>query len=213
MMNECIPVDELGTLDQLSADDPRRRHAQACPRCSSLLFAYEEFARANERAGARVTDADAQLARFIAEQVDGTPPRRVAGAPRPARGCWFDFSIARATAVAAVAILVAVCLWQPWQSKEIVYRGEASVHFTGLRATTAGDGAVDLYWDGVKNADAYRVTILEQDLEEITRLEAGNALSAHLDSGTSGTPAPYYWQVTALADGAEIMTSDPQRLP
>ncbi len=207
-MNECIPVDQLGTLKQLNAEDARRRHAASCPRCSSLLFAYEEFVRANERADASVPEAEMHLARFIAEQVGESPSVRVSGAPRRGRR-WFDFSVLRISAAVAAVLLIAVIFWQPWQSQEIVYRGEASAQFTGLRAIAAADGSVDVSWDVVKNADAYRVTILKQDLEEITRLEAGNALSVHLDSDM----AAYYWQVTALADGGEILTSDPQRLP
>lgn len=209
-MNECIPVDQLGTLKQLSADDPRRRHASACPRCSSLLFAFEAFVEADAAEGANPVVAEMQLARFIAERVEEKPAVRVSGAPR--RGRWFDFSGLRMAAAVAAVLLVAVFLWQPWQSKEIVYRGEASAQFTGLRATAPADGTVELRWDAVKNADAYRVTILAEDLSEITRVAPGAALSARADlRGISGTP--YYWQVTALLEGAEILTSDPQRLP
>jgi hypothetical protein len=212
-MNECIPVEQLGTLKQLSDDDPRRRHAASCPRCSSLLFAYEAFIHSDAAEGADPVAAEMQLERFIATNVEQKEPEQVSGTPRPSRGRWFDFSLVRVAAVAAAVILVAVLVWQPWQSKSIVYRGEQKVQFSGLSATRAADGSVDLRWDAVKNADAYRVTILAQDLGEITRLESGGVLSAHLASGMSGAPAPYYWQVTALADGAEILTSDPQRLP
>ena len=45
-MNDCIPVEEMGTLSGLPADDERRRHVASCPRCSSLLFVYEQFVRA-----------------------------------------------------------------------------------------------------------------------------------------------------------------------
>src|SRR5262245_59388866 len=122
-MNECIPVDQLGTLKQLNADDPRRRHAESCPRCSSLLFAYEEFTKADQRADARVAEAEAHLARFIAQNVEETPPVRVSGAPRQGKR-WFEFSGLKMAAAVAAVLLVAVIVWQPWQSKEIVYRGE-----------------------------------------------------------------------------------------
>jgi hypothetical protein len=85
MMNECIPVDQLGRLHQMSEDDPRRRHAAQCPRCSSLLFAYEEFVRADLRAEANVAGAEARLARFIAEHVEETPQERSPGTPSSAR--------------------------------------------------------------------------------------------------------------------------------
>jgi hypothetical protein len=214
-MNDCIPVDQLETLKALPEDDPRRRHAATCPRCSSLLFAYDEFVRADSRAGADPVAAEMSLARFIAARVESGEPGRAAGSPSPDRGRWFDLRFLRiaATAVAVVFLAVVLVRWQPWQSKEIVYRGEASAHFAGLAAQAASDGSVEMRWNAVPGADGYRVTILTQNLEEITHFETGRALSAHLDPRTSGAPASYYWQVTALADGAEMLTSDPQRLP
>jgi hypothetical protein len=213
-MNECIPVDQLGTLKQLSADDPRRRHASACPRCSSLLFAFEAFVEADAADGANPVAAEMQLGRFITAHIEESPAQRTSGSPRRSRGRWFERSLVNFAAVAAILVVVAVGVarWQPWQSKEIVYRGEASAQFTGLRATATADGTVELHWDAVKNADGYRVTILAEDLSEITRLAPGAALTARADvRGIAGTP--YYWQVTALLEGAEILTSDPQRLP
>jgi len=214
-MNECIPVEQLGALKQLSADDPRRRHAEACPRCSSLLFAYQEFIDAGVATDAKPEAAEAQLARFIATHIEDGQPARVSGAPRRGRGRWFDLSYLRLAGAVAAIVLVAVVLtrWQPWESKQIVYRGEPAAQFTGLAAAAAVDGTVELHWDAVKNADAYRVTILARDLNEITRLAPSSALSAHVDAHSGDLPVGYYWQVTALLEGAEILTSDPQRLP
>ncbi len=213
-MHECIPVDQMGTLKQLGADDPRRRHATTCPRCSSLLFAFEAFVEAGAVDGANPVAAEAELARFIATSVAGKQADSISGGPRRGRGRWFDASLLRYAAAAAAVVLLAVVVarWQPWQSKEIVYRGEASARFTGLRATATGEGTFALHWDAVKSADAYRVTILSEDLSEITRLAPGASLSARADlRGAAGTP--YYWQVTALLEGSELLTSDPQRLP
>jgi hypothetical protein len=214
-MNECIPVEQLGTLKELPADDPRRRHASSCPRCSSLLFAYEEFVSAGVVEHANPAAADLQLARFIETQVESAPPERVSGGPRRGRGRWFDLSFLRvAGAVAAIAVVaVVMARWQPWETKSIVYRGESAAQFTGLGAATAADGVVDLRWDAVKSADAYRVTLLARDLSEITRLAPASGLSARFDTRSSTSAAPYYWQVTALSEGGEILTSDPQRLP
>jgi hypothetical protein len=214
-MNECIPVEQLGALKQLPADDPRRRHAASCPRCSSLLFAYQEFIGAGVVEEANPTAADLHLARFIETHVESAPPERVSGAPRPGRGRWFDFTFMRVAVAAAAVVLVAVVFvrWQPWESKPIVYRGESAAQFTGLGAKAAADGVVDLRWDAVKGADAYRVTVLARDLSEITRLAPASGLAARFDARSSTSPAPYYWQVTALSEGAEILTSDPQRLP
>jgi hypothetical protein len=208
-MNECIPVEQLGTLEQLREDDPKRRHAATCPRCSSLLFAYEEFVRADTVEAADPVAAEMQLERFIADHVEAAPPQRVSGSPRPGRGRWFEFSMLRVAAIAAAVILAGVFLWQPWETKPIVYRGEPSAQFSGLAATRAADGNIDVQWNAVKGADTYRVTILGEDLAEIMQMDPTSKLSARFTAGTSA----YYWQVTALQEGAEIFTSDPQRLP
>ena len=210
-MNECIPVEQLGTLKELREDDPKRRHAASCPRCSSLLFAFEEFTRASQRPGARVAEAEADLGRYISTHIEAAPAENVSGAPRHGRGRWFDFSFMKMVTVAAAAVLLAVVVvrWQPWESKSIVYRGEPSAQFSGLAAARSQDGSIDMHWNAVQGADAYRVTVLGKDLSEITRLAPAAALSAHVAPGGDA----YYWQVTALAEGAEILTSDPQRLP
>jgi len=210
-MNDCIPVDQLGTLEQLSENDPRRRHAASCPRCSSLLFAYEAFVQATPREGADPAAADAQLDRFIATHVVQDQPERISGTPRRDRGRWFNFAFTKLVVASAAVVVMAVILvrWQPWESKPIVYRGEQKLQFSGLIATRSNDGTVELGWAAVAHADAYRVTILGADLSEITRLDPTPGLSTRLGATTNAT----YWQVTALEEGAEILTSDPQRLP
>ena len=216
-MNDCIPLEELGALDRLPADHPLRRHAATCPRCSSLAFAHDEFIRAQSVEGADLRDADARLARFIAERVESTPVEttRPSGSPRSGRGRWTGFALWRPGLVAAMLIVTAVAVlrWQPWVSDEIVYRGEPGTLFTGVSAT-AEDGVAVLRWDPVARADAYRVSILSEDLTEITQLPVTSEVSLRFDPGSvSGELRPWFWQVKALVEGGEVLSSDPQRLP
>ena len=216
-MDECIRKELLGTLTELPEDDPQRRHAATCPRCSALVFAYQEFVQAQPVEAADIRGAENHLARFIAAQVQVAPfePARGSGGPRRGRGRWFDLSMFRLAAVACAGVLVAFALlrWQPWAANEIVYRGEPSAHFTGLGAAQSEGGGFELRWDTVKSADSYRVVILSQDLTEIERLAPTPELSARVDTRSDATHTPWYWQVTALLEGGEILTSDPQRLP
>jgi hypothetical protein len=82
-----------------------------------------------------------------------------------------------------------------------------------LRAVEQADDSIVLSWDAVSGADSYRVVLLGEDLGEIARLEPAVELSARVDAVVRGEKKPYYWQVVALADGGEVLTSDPQRLP
>ncbi|HET6348859.1 MAG TPA: hypothetical protein VFH88_07215 [Candidatus Krumholzibacteria bacterium] len=214
-MMDCIPVEMLGTLGQLPDDDPVRRHAATCPRCSARWFAYQEFVRAQSLEGADAEDADTRLARFIETHIEAAETAPVTGSPRRGRGRWFDVSWLRLGLAAVVLVVVAVTVWrwQPWVPKEPLYRGETSAHFTGLHAAAGTDGLIELTWDPVRNADAYRVTMLAQDLTEIEQLGPTPALSIRFDPSADGVKPAWYWQVTALYQGGELLTSDPQRLP
>jgi hypothetical protein len=207
-MNECIPVEEIGALARLPGTDPRRRHAAACPRCSALLFAYEEFMRADEIAGADTSDADARLSEFVTERIEQAPAVRAAGSPRADRTKWFSFSLLRTAAVAAMVVVgvVALARWQPWTRDEIVPRGDVATEIAGMSASTMSDGTVELRWNAVSGADNYRVVLLAEDLSELKRMESTEPA---VRVGTD--VSPWYWQVVALREGGELVVSDPER--
>ena len=212
-MTECIPIEEMGVVATLPVDDPRRKHAAACPRCSTLLFAYDAFVRADDVADADPHAAELRLEQFIAANVvAASEAARVSGGPRPERGRHVGFFAWRNVLVAAAVVIGAVALlrWQPWVEPETVYRGEASAQFSGLVAVAGNDGTIELRWDPVSGADSYRVAILAQDLTEITRVGATEAVLRFDPRALN--PEPWFWQVTALLEGGEILTSDPVRI-
>jgi hypothetical protein len=66
----------------------------------------------------------------------------------------------------------------------------------------------------VREADAYRVLMLDAGLAEVGRLEATRETSFILDSGRvrglQSDRRPAYWQVEALYQGDVIAASPPQ---
>lgn len=217
MKNDCIPVEALGTLDALPADHPMRRHAATCPRCSSLLFAYAEFARAEDVEGADPADAERRLDAFIEREVErgraGAAP--VTGAPKPGRGRWFDVPVFRFAAVTAAIVLAAVVVWQwqPWGRDEIVYRSGAGGAAGAIAVETPRvleDGALELAWSEVPGADAYEVALLGPDLAELALFPVRGATSLRVDATRAAGAA--YWQVGALREGGVIANSAPEPL-
>ncbi|MHC4946294.1 MAG: hypothetical protein ACYTG7_25045 [Planctomycetota bacterium] len=62
MTQRCFQADELGDLLDLTADDPRQKHLDACPRCRALLAEYKEFLEPSQEGapGADLKGAEAR---------------------------------------------------------------------------------------------------------------------------------------------------------
>lgn len=209
-MDGCIPMEALGTLDGLGPEDPRRRHAETCARCSAMWVAYREFIRAEAPRHARVDDADTRLAAFIQQRVEGVT---VVGGPRRTRGRWFEMPTLRFAAAAAVLVVAAVAVtqWLP-DSNDTAVRGGSRIVVTLEEPRALADGTVELKWTSVPDADAYQVVLLREDLTEIVRMPATGEHVMTLDR--AGFPADATrWQVTALREGAVAAESTPERLP
>ena len=209
-MDGCIPMEALGTLDALGPGDPTRRHVEQCARCSALVVAYREFVRAEVPSGARVADADTRMAAFIAERVEGV---EATGGSRRPRGRWFEMPTFRWAAAAAVMAILAgtVAKWMQG-SEQTAVRGDAHIVLTLETPRLVTDGAVELNWTSVPDADAYEVVLLRDDLSEVVRLPATSERELTLDR--SAIPAgATHWQVTALREGAVAAESTPAALP
>ncbi len=209
-MDGCIPMEALGTLDALGPDDPMRRHVEQCPRCSAMRVAYREFVRADAPKSAHVRDADARLAAFIAERVEGV---EVSGAPHRARGRWFEMPTFRFAAAAAVMIVLAgaVAKWMQAPDQDVL-RGGPRIVLTLETPQALSDGTLALRWTSVPDADAYQVVLLRDDLSEVARMPATDQREFTLDRSTLPADATH-WQVTALREGAVATESSPEALP
>jgi hypothetical protein len=207
-MDECIPLEVLGTLGTLGAEDPRRLHIERCARCSAMWVAYREFVRADAPGRAHVRDADKRLAAFIAERVEGIETG--IGAPRRPRGRWFQIPTFRFVATTAAMVLVAVAVtpFLPDSREAVVLRGDPGAGFALQAPRTLDDGAIELGWAPVANADVYQVTILGTDLSEVFRMPATSETRITLDTRTLPAEATR-WQVTALREGGVVAESTP----
>jgi hypothetical protein len=74
------------------------------------------------------------------------------------------------------------------------------------------NGAIELSWTSVPDADSYQVVLLRDDLSEITRLPATSEQSATLDRASLPSDATR-WQVAAFREGAVAAESTPEHLP
>ncbi len=210
-MDGCIPMEALGTLDTLGADDPARRHLERCARCSAMLVAYREFVRAEAPARASVHDADARLAAFIAQHVDARAVEG-SGASRRPRGRWFEMPSFRFAAAAVVVLVAAIAItrWLP-SSNETVLRGDPRVVLTLEAPRVLSDGSLELEWMSVPDADAYQIVLLRDDLSEVVRIPAGGEHRMIIERAAVPADATH-WQVAALREGAVVTESTPELL-
>ena len=202
MNRDCLSIEELERVRALAADDPRRLHAETCPRCASLLAGLQLFNDPSEpAAGAKLEDAE----RHLAEILD---PRRLPAHRHRRRPRRQWFLLAGAAAVVLLALGVprhtAVAPSPP------VLRGEGQMpaslpHGTALWKE---DGALTLSWPPFSGGDHVEVVFLALDLHEVARISAneGNQLVLNridLPSLLKEGEA-VLWSAVSMKDGEEI---------
>jgi hypothetical protein len=86
MTDQCFEMEDVAEILTLSDDDPRRRHAEECPRCDAVLMSFSAFLDAD--AGSDPADAEARLAAFLDTNIKDAS----ADAPKtiPGREGFFD---------------------------------------------------------------------------------------------------------------------------
>ncbi len=176
----CMPLEELATVAELPATDPRRAHVAQCPRCGALLDAYARFMDPGADAEAtHVARADARLSDFLARTI-GAPAESVpAPAPRhtaPDASWWsalFAPALRPALGLVVAAIVVGgVVLWPrhaEHDPSQVLRGGPSDANAPVLRVRSAGldvDG-LHVAWNAVPGADDYEVRIYSDRLEEM----------------------------------------------
>jgi hypothetical protein len=119
----------------------------------------------------------------------------------------------RFAAAAAVTLLAVVGAWR-WLAgpDQVALRGDARTEFSLEPPRVLSDGAIELRWAAIPDADAYQVILLRDDLSEVARLDATADLSVTVEP--SLLPAgSTRWQVAAFREGALEAESLPQYLP
>ena len=213
---QCIDVERIGEVVDLPAEDPRRRHADTCPRCHSLVATYLEFMKAEPVAGSGVEKVRAGLDAHIRAGAERFAPASTPASPL-SRAAWWRglFKPAPMLAGAAAVMLAAVFLWNTNQPEQSVLRDDSarSQPFTLQAAQVDSDGTIRLSWTAMPGADAYHVRIYGPDLNEVYRHPdtaetsvtiARSALPAELPPSLDLT-----WRVYALSGGDVVETSAP----
>ena len=218
----CVPLEELEAVLVLPADDPRRRHAETCPRCRSRALGLHEFKAApDDVPAALLAEADAHLAATLRRELALDPPAAPARGPgatgRPRWRMPWRFAWA-GVAFAAVAMVSVRAIQQRLEDAPRVLRGapEHVAAAPGSLRAEAGEGGVTLTWSAAEGAEDYEVTLYSADLVEIVRLPPTSAtrlVLTHADLGSKAAAgAPAFWRVTARAKGDRLGASAPETL-
>lgn len=216
-MNElCVGVEQIGSILELAEQDPKRRHAESCPRCSALLASYQDFMKAEPGPGSNPQGASAHLQKVLREEIEGaqkTSPltRNRFFILRPAWGAL--------VLVLALGSFVLIRVGPDGPEQQVLRGG--STDGAPLSLSQPGfldDGSVRFSWEPLEEADQYQVVLYESDLTELTRSEPAAETEVVLSPRQLGGAAPgsaLVWRVIALQGGDEIDRSAPApfRLP
>ncbi len=213
MEAQCIDVEKIGEVVDLPEDHPRRRHAQTCPRCRSLVESYLEFMKAEHVEGSGLEKArgvlDARL-RQNAERWEATRTSSLSREP------WWRGFLKPAPLLAGMAAAIAAVIVVTSRAPEReVLRDDAtqSQPFALNDARVDASGAIHLSWTVMPGADGYQVRIYGPDLSEILRLPETRETSAVVDRTALPDHLPatldLTWRVYALSGGDEIEVSAP----
>lgn len=219
MNDECFRLDELHSLLDLDAGDPRRRHLADCPLCRARLAAYRAFiAEGPPQAGSEPERAEAELGAFLAKMIHGTVETGSGGGLRARlRGRRFPRrALIPGLAAAAVAAVILIIALSPFPDGDLRHpaplRGLDAPDDGGavlqVQPAVARDGTIIFGWTHISDADRYEVQIFDTKLEEIAHFEADRDTS--LTVRTGGLPkadGPLFWRVAAFREGDEIAHS------
>jgi hypothetical protein len=232
MTRNCYHIEELSEIADLQPGHPRLAHAQECARCRGLLTAIREF-RAPRRipegadpdtADDRLTAAlDSEIRRARAIAKTAHPDDEPAGWwIRQCRALWAPgLRPVWGLGVAAVLVLMLVqVVPQSMREEQRLVRDAAP---TGAEAPAllppqqADDNTVRLSWRRTTGADSYQVLLLDIDLDEVARFDAGSdtlfILTEDLVEPLSLPPGQQVlWQVAAHRRGDQLTISRPGSL-
>lgn len=221
MTSECIDVERIADVLELSEQDPLRHHVDQCPRCSSLLATYRVFIKAEATAGADTSDAEARLMDYLQARIGAVAPAPPAPDTTPDDGGFFarlkGAVVLRPAWVAAalVVIAAAVMWWRPWVAEQPALRSKAESPLLEILAPeTLSNGSVRIDWHVYEGADKYEIVLYNNNLEEIARFEAGPATFYDMsrEELPPGAPAVVICRVAAFKDGDEVAQTAPVAL-
>jgi len=220
--SDCIAMEDLATVLDLGAGDPRYDHIQECPRCRALGREFEAFLSGRiEDLGSEGIAAEAQLTAKLkgaldhefAQALEKKEPRRVPPGTLISSGgwsWWFRWRRSLIVAGTGLAALTVFVIW-PNRSADIVLRGEGpeTISFPAATVSWIEDipGRYEFTWNSKEGADAYDVIVYREDLTQIVRLEAGSRNSTSWEPDASAGHQPLLWRVIGYFEGKAVFRS------
>jgi hypothetical protein len=214
MNSRCLSMEQIAALRSVGDDHAAWDHLTTCARCAALALEYEAFLRAAPGDGADVAAANRRLAEFIAERIDRQTVSGGSAGRAARRGFLFERRRILVFGAAAVAMTVAALgiMRDSSGPEPAILRGDADGSRLATYSVRDG-GSVPLMWAPVEGADAYRITILAENLDEMFEIGPfpDNTL-VFVPSEHALKPGRYFWEVTALAGGDALASLGPAPL-
>jgi hypothetical protein len=208
---ECVDVTEIATVLELPADHPRRRHAESCTRCRSLMASYVSFVEAGPVEGADLERVRGMLDARIRADASRWRPSRA-----PARAFWWQALLRPAPLLAAGLVVIAAAVFWTTRGPEQSSLRESNSQpqaFALSLAEVATDGSIQLHWGAMTGADGYQVRLYGPDFGEIYRSPNTAVTSLTVERTALPPNLPptldLTWRVFALSQGDVIATSAP----
>lgn len=208
---ECVDATDIAAVLELPADHPRRRHAETCPRCRSLVASYLSFVEAESVEGADLERARGMLdARIRADASRWKPSRAPVRTFR-----WQSLLRPAPLLVAGLVVIAAAVFWSSRTPEQSSLREGApqSQAFALSPAQLTTDGSIQLSWSAMAGADQYQVRMYGPDFGEIYRSDNTTATSMIVDRAalppSQSSHLDLTWRVYALSQGDVIATSAP----
>jgi len=195
MDHRCLEPLELAALLAMPADDPRRRDADACPRCDSLLrgmaafldgdadLPNDEKVRAERHLAGVLAGAMAAKGEPAAGSVTSaaTDVRRTRSNRRSPRGQGWGWGLGLAAAAAGVMFFVAREPSAPAGPSGVLRGGAPNASMAGDLIVTVAAGPTEgqllLSWPAVAGADSYVVELFTAELDTLAVLGPVTELS------------------------------------
>jgi hypothetical protein len=232
--DRCWTCEELGSLADLAAEDPRLVHLESCPRCQALLASYRCFmdgTAARTVPGSR--EAGRRLAAVLEQEVAACPPADPQGEAGPrtvlpnARSTvksarWRPGWLWRPALGLAACLAVAFSLWAIGHFPDhhdgpVLFRGETQPSGWMLHAPqTVDGGGLHLSWEAPLADCGFRVEIFDAALEPLETFDtaAGEIVIPAQDRSAWETVShPLHWRVLAVRGGDVIASSGLSSLP
>jgi len=237
MDHRCLEPLELAALLAMPADDPRRRDADACPRCDSLLRGMAAFLDGDaDLPDAEKVQAERHLAGVLAgamaakgEPAAGARPfaakaaRNPASKRRSARGQGWGWGLGLAAAAAGVMFVVAREPSAPAGPSGVLRGGAPNVSAASDLVVTVAAGPTEgqllLSWPAVAGADSYVVELFTAELDTLAVLGPVTELSVTVAAtlwgagGDAGSATGVLCRVRALGRTGPVADSRLTGLP